>query len=327
LIYPGWELQLSPSSNETATEEPQQEAPGDEPQMPNRIPDIDDDEQIAETPTEEADTETLTQTPDSQEFPDREQSGSGEGGSAFAQRIANMSLASREREILQAIRSGNMPGFLEDLCNVTVRKRLSDGQTHEITYQVMPDYLAIGNDNDFVRMPMTPATAQAIADHFNMMLPTTEMVDQIYENAETRIAPRPMSGGQYPDWQTGMTTVEYFAEHNRLVERQTSGSGHQNGQLLAGHKKDIVISNRLNSNPNKVAIYGWHNSNNGGNPIQNLTTVHGENYVDYSHGVRLVSKSVVVDGRQMSIEDVLNDSTLSGLISNEGTISNTSATR
>ncbi len=40
------------------------------------------------------------------------------------------------------------------------------------------------------------------------------------------------------------------------------------GKLIAGHKKDVVITNRLLTMPKRVAIYGWHRPN--GSPIQPL---------------------------------------------------------
>ena len=40
------------------------------------------------------------------------------------------------------------------------------GKEHSATIDVMPDYLAIGGDPDFVRVPMTPMTAAHIADAF-----------------------------------------------------------------------------------------------------------------------------------------------------------------
>jgi hypothetical protein len=242
-----------------------------------------------------------------------------ESGSSFMQRTANMSRAQKDQAIIQAITSGNMPSFLRNFRDVTVRRRLSDGREHTITYKVMPDYLSIGSDSDFVRVPMTPMAAQAIADRFGCILPTTQMVDDIYQNAATRLSPQTMTPN------SSMTSNSYFTQHSEMIETARRNAGHQNGQLLAGHKKDIVITNRLNSNPNKVAIYGWHRSN--GSPIQPLSTVHGEEYADYSHGVRLIQKTVMVDGREMNIEDVLRDPVLSALVSKEGTISNTSAHR
>ena len=49
----------------------------------------------------------------------------------------------------------------------------------------MPDYLAVGSDDDFVRMPMTPQTAQQIADLFGCILPTRKMVDAIDAAADS----------------------------------------------------------------------------------------------------------------------------------------------
>jgi hypothetical protein len=122
-----------------------------------------------------------------------------------------------------------------------------------------------------------------------------------------------------------MSRNEFFVEHQRLVEEQANSNGHTDGELVAGHKKDVVISNSLNRNAGKVAIYGWHRTN--GRPIHNLATVHSADYVDYSHGIRLIQKTIMVDGREMNIEDVLRDPVLSGLLSNEGPVSNNSAVR
>jgi hypothetical protein len=58
------------------------------------------------------------------------------------------------------------------------------------------------------------------------------------------------------------------------------------GVLLAGHKKDLVLTRKLATRPNRVAIYGWHQLS--GEPIQPVSTVHVAEYADYSHGVRLI---------------------------------------
>ncbi len=63
----------------------------------------------------------------------------------------------------------------------------------------------------------------------------------------------------------------------------------------AGHKKDVVITNRLTREQGRIAIYGWHQPT--GIPIQPLSTVHGAGYADYSHGIRLVSDVVLIDGK------------------------------
>jgi hypothetical protein len=74
----------------------------------------------------------------------------------------------------------------------------------------------------------------------------------------------------------------------------------------------------LKEKPHRVAIYGWRKLD--GNPIQPLTIVHGDTYVDYSHGVRLIARQMLVDGKPMTINDVLKDPNLCGLLSDEGVI-------
>jgi hypothetical protein len=221
------------------------------------------------------------------------------GGKAFAESIADLPAKAREVAIVQEILRGNVPDFLRKLATVTV-----DG----CTYEVSRDYLAIGSDDDFVRMPMTPQSATIIADAFGCALPTRKMVDDIYRQAEVKLEPRPMTKDR--------ETVETFVAHNEIIESQRKGK--PLGQLLAGHKKDVVITNRLKEKPGKVAIYGWHKLD--GKPIQPLYVGHVDWYVDYSHGIRLVKRTVTIDGKPRDIDDVLRDPALSKLISDEGPI-------
>jgi hypothetical protein len=102
------------------------------------------------------------------------------------------------------------------------------------------------------------------------------------------------------------------------VSAQRAILGEPLGALIAGHKKDLVITNRLWDNLARVAIYGWHRTD--GRPIQPLSTVHGERYADYSHGVRLVSETAYVDGRATPLLDLLQDPQLSSALSDEGPI-------
>ena len=78
--------------------------------------------------------------------------------------------------------------------------------------------------------------------------------------------------------------------------------------LVSGHKKDLVITNRLAARPGQLAIYGWHRALS--DPIQSLSTVHGAGYADYSHGVRLVSQKAILDGNVRSVYDIQRDPVL-----------------
>ncbi|MCX6334852.1 MAG: hypothetical protein NT092_11210, partial [Bacteroidia bacterium] len=79
-----------------------------------------------------------------------------ESGSAFMKRISQLPLKEREEEIYKAVASGNIPGFLRNLRTINGEFADSAGTKHKVTYEVMPDYLSIGNDTDFCRIPMNP---------------------------------------------------------------------------------------------------------------------------------------------------------------------------
>jgi hypothetical protein len=104
--------------------------------------------------------------------------------------------------------------------------------------------------------------------------------------------------------------------HNALV--RVLVDGRPRGSLVAGVKKDVVVSNRLDEKPNRVAIYGWHTPD--GKPIQPLSIVHRDSYVDYSHGVRLMRRAVLVDGKRRDARHVLHDADVCDLLSDEGPV-------
>jgi hypothetical protein len=231
------------------------------------------------------------------------------GGAEFIQSLTGLDRDAREAAVLRQLKSGNIPDFLRRLVPITVTATDAEGRKHTAVYQVMPDYLAIGSDHDFVRVPMNPHTAQAFCDAFGFVLPTPKMVDDIWLEATSKIIPQPLTQSR----EDAMT----FLTHNRTIEDQIADQ--YLGELRAGHKKDVVITNRLNEKPNRVAIYGWHFPS--GEPIQPLTTVHVDWYVDYSHGIRPVRATIKVDGEDTPYQQVLRDPKLHGLLSNEGMLS------
>jgi hypothetical protein len=233
-------------------------------------------------------------------------------GSEFAGLIASMDGESREQAILDELKCGNMPQFLRRLKPVTLRQTLDNGRVATVTIFVMPDYLAIGSDADFLRVPMALPTAVEIANSFGFVLPTRRMVDAIFEQSAFQLAPEPMPAGPM------MRSTAYYWRHNQKINRQAATRGVRLGALVSGHKKDVVLSDRLNRCGKKVAIYGWHRHC--GDPIQPLSTVHGAEYADYSHGVRLISDTILLDGVPRSIYRVLGDDHLAGMLSDEGVI-------
>jgi hypothetical protein len=222
------------------------------------------------------------------------------------QSLAALDRDAREGAVLRELMSGNIPDFLRHLVPITVKATDAEGREHTAVYQVMPDYLAIGSDRDFVRVPMNPHTAQAFCDAFGFVLPTPKMVDDIWQEALSKIVPQPLT-------QSRDNPLTFLA-HNQMIEEQIAGQ--YSGELRAGHKKDVVITNRLNERPKRIAIYGWHFPS--GEPIQPVTTVHVDWYVDYSHGIRPVAGTIRVDEAEMPYDRVLRDPKLHLLLSNEG---------
>lgn len=237
------------------------------------------------------------------------------GGRALFGRAASLSGARREAFFWDQLRAGATPRFMDDFQKVTIRGQDARGVSHVLEVWVSPDYLSVGTDADFVRVPLMPATAQRVCDRLGCLLPTRKLVDAIYSQASVKLSPQPLPPGP------AMTTTPYFLRHDERVRQQLQGRAP--GALVAGHKKDVVISPRLQSRRGRVAIYGWHRTN--GRAIQPLSTVHGSSYVDYSHGVRLVRDAVRLDGRPASASAILRDSVLHPLLSDEGRFSSTRA--
>jgi hypothetical protein len=231
-------------------------------------------------------------------------------GRQFMAAVAPLSLAEREDRILAEITGGNVPGFLRMFVPINVAMTIG-GQPVTATYFVAPDYLSIGLDHDFARVPMTPLVAQPIADALDCVLPTRKMVDQIYAQAVVKLAPAPISPST-----VNITQVTTHLRHHEMVEEQRGDN--PPGPLIGGIKKDVVITPRLTTNPGKVAIYGWHRLS--GNPIQPLYTGHVDWYVDYSHGIRLVQNAMLLDGQPTTVAAVLADPSLHVLLSDEGVI-------
>lgn len=235
-------------------------------------------------------------------------------GSVVKAKIENLSVEDREKKVFKEIMTGNVPEFLPDLVPISFSKTLRDS-VYNVTYYVLPNYLALGSDRDYFLMPMTPILAQKITDSLRFTLPTKQMVDQIWSNASVKLSPSPIP----PSPQ--MTTIPVMWDHNLTVKAQRSEKLPEEplGELVAGHKKDVIISNSIYGNSSRrVVIYEWHYLS--GDPIQPVYASHGESYTDYSHGIRLVRDSVLINNKTYLISEILTDPEMASLFSDEGVI-------
>lgn len=234
-------------------------------------------------------------------------------GSAFANQVWNSSIIDREIAVVNEILSGNVPSFSRKLKAITLA-----GTGYEMIFFTVCDYMAIGSDQDYFYIPMTPSTAQYLADSLNCTLPTKKMVDVIYNRAEFKLSPQPI-----PPSDT-MTTVPVFWQHTDSIKQQFAQLGFDRSadNIVGGTKKDIIISNKIYSPDityERVVIYGWHISVN--NPIQPVYNGHIAMYADYSHGVRLISNIAFLNGDSVQVKDIVMNASLWPLLSDEGVIS------
>lgn len=159
-----------------------------------------------------------------------------------------------------------------------------------------------------MRVSLTAASAQRVADHLGTVLPTTRICDLIWAQARVRASPSTQLADAQMAWTSRMV------RHSREVDDKVRCRA----GLRANVGKDWVLTNALAGKPQLAANYGWYRPN--GQPIQTLGLKHDIHHVDYSQVVRLVRRDVIVDGRVRDIEEVGKDATLAPLLSSEGAL-------
>jgi hypothetical protein len=222
---------------------------------------------------------------------------------------------------------------------------VSDGE-NTARIPVQTDVVSIGTLEDHLRLPMTPMTAQSIANLTGSLLTTPLLEYRIWQQAGYKANPTGMVPNQG-------VNLEQFAAHSRLIDDQLRAATVIPGTLVAGIKKGVVVSNI--HKPNKVIIFGWYRhylTDKDGRltselapdvfddgkglttvspagvvmqtpnrqPLQPKSNVHGDFYFDYSHGIRLVGPVSIVNGQPMETAALYQHPTLSRLVSNEGPV-------
>lgn len=226
-------------------------------------------------------------------------------GSGFYRTAAAFGWRARDSFALAAFRDGWVPRSFGRFVPVRSAWRDTTGREWKATFFVSRDYIMLGTEGDRARVPLTPMAGQQVADALGCFLPTRRLVDLIHAQSRVRLEPVPMYA--YRD-----STVTMM-QHDLIIEGQRKGRG----GLVSGIKKDVVLCSEeaWKGRTHRVAIYGWHRGD--GRPIQPLYTGHVDWYVDYSHGIRLVRRRVLVNGRWMDYMDILASPQLRGLISDE----------
>lgn len=221
-------------------------------------------------------------------------------GSQIATDTATLGGRARQRVFVEEILEGNVPDFLRTFVPVV---------SGDVTFWTLPDYMAVGSEDDFLRVPLTMPSIRRLATELELLLPTPKMVDLIHQQAAVRVEPQPLSPGPK------MRSSGYYLRHQQLIEDSLAAEDPDRSALVSGHKKDVVIAKRLYTARDRIAIYGWHRN---GRPIQPLSTVHGARYADYSHGIRWVCPSARLLQEETGIAELLSAAETSSAISDQG---------
>lgn len=250
------------------------------------------------------------------------------GGKEIMEKLKTLAVEERPGFIRRQFEEGNIPDFLRNFSEITV-----EANGHSAKIKVMPDYLALGDNGDFTRIPMDPITAQYIAEKYGCTLPTSKIVDDIEANAtKLTFVGGPTIAEHVIDPETGMPcsakwnpkkygayegfwmmTPDFAQAQNDLIEEQ-----HAPRTLVAGHKKDVVYTPGL-TQKRGVGIYL--------RGIQPEAVPHEETYADYSHGIRLVKGEVTIDGQEMDLADALKNPEYASMFNKGGVMDITSMYR
>ena len=176
----------------------------------------------------------------------------------------------------------------------------------KITYRVMPDFLMI----DGIRVPMSAVTAQRVAAHFGMSLPTSKMVKQISEAAK-------QSGGAMIAKPLSSTGLDFEGRHysaNKVVEDVSRP------EFAVGYSERVSQDPTFQNAKENAIFDGWYKTIMQPESSQYANMLHfmgitsptsdfvqrgrsphsAKNYSEYAAAARFVDDNVIVetpDGR------------------------------
>ncbi len=234
-------------------------------------------------------------------FPERDSSSL--SGTAAGKLLPNQPSQKRDELILDHIQQGNTPSFLQSFKEIEI----TSGQ-NTLKFWVSPDYLSIGDDSDFLRITLGGKAARTAAELLGCMLPTSTISDYIFHMSDLKLNPETMT----PNGTMVLTSA--LIGHNDKIQKQIAGRSYT---LIDGIKKDIIIHSGLLTYKKNICIYGWRYPN--GKCIQcpPQYKAHVVDYQDYSQGVRLVARKMLLNQVAVDGYDLLKDPLHHRLINSE----------
>ena len=212
--------------------------------------------------------------------------------------------AERENALYAMYQAGQFPGWLRRWVEVRVASARNMG-----SFFVLPDFLCVGTDTDYLYTPMGALNAERVLSLFDAALPTQKMVDDVYTSSRCQVA-QPWG----PPYDASMMRTQRWPIQTSKIRRQMGEHGAQPGDLVEGHCKNVIVSPRVMlANGVRLGYYGFFCTS--GVPYQHDDLAHGVSYCDYSHGIRGVYNRVVVNGAWLALSDALQDTRYADLLS------------
>jgi hypothetical protein len=229
----------------------------------------------------------------------------------------------REAAILKAVQDGRASIRFETITSTY------NGHTAE--FQVFDDALKI----DGLRVNVSAATEQRIADHMACLLMTARIADLRFAQAKTILKPHSrwdQSGGFQ------MSTTEWMGWHSDKIQADLDKLGGEHG-IVATVGKHWILDEKLSTPhiPNQACNYGWHYTGQlsgvpadlpvsykdmpGVRMIQSRGYHHDSAHSDYSQICVLVARDCKVDGKMRDLVAVLQDDEMAFLASHTGKMS------
>jgi len=241
----------------------------------------------------------------------------------------------RDARILEAVRQGLYVPITWAVVAIDLGK-------YHAEIGLSSDAFRLGEFGDAWRIPVTPISAQQIADELSTnqgipcVLPTAFLDDVAWNNAASRIAPHPMVFNDAD--RRLMATTAYSVQHSHWIDEQADAKGHQEGFLIRNVGKIWANTAQLwfrDDGAQRGANYGWHYAEQrpetnravttfGGWTIQPLAFKHDTGHTDYSQTLTLVADAVVLTDREsgetglVSLSSAALEKDLCGLFSHEG---------
>lgn len=207
--------------------------------------------------------------------------------------------ASRDNLVVNDMLYGRIPSRLLDWKDINYTVKIKERLVF-CTISVSPDWLGLGSNAFYLRIPLHPKLFQQVADCYDAMLCTSVAVDAIHN---ANVATRVLMKGLTPHRGETRNSTRLWRLSNSFIESARLG----NLGLVSDGKKDVIVGPRQVRNRGKVCIYGaWKASG----KWQEISTVHVASYIYYSQCARLMRKVMMVDGKEYAVEDIAKSAEL-----------------